>query len=146
MGGLQGSDRAPSSTPDTSQSLVVQPLVDDSQWDDQFAPLNFSPSGSRASSTHNSSQTISPDSAIQQSAISSLPTSSVTLGNPIQPAGENSSQSAPVTLVSPEVNNSSQEEDFGNIELLAREVYSLLKQRIEIERERRGTNYSGRLP
>ncbi|MGI0485763.1 hypothetical protein ACN4EK_10025 [Pantanalinema rosaneae CENA516] len=39
------------------------------------------------------------------------------------------------------------EQDEGNLETLAREIYSLLRQRLEIERERRnGSPYSGRLP
>ena len=33
-----------------------------------------------------------------------------------------------------------------NFEILAREIYSLIKQRLQIERERRGNSYSGRLP
>ncbi|MEB3151509.1 MAG: hypothetical protein VKL60_21140 [Sphaerospermopsis sp.] len=37
-------------------------------------------------------------------------------------------------------------DDLENLEALAREVYQMLKQRWEIEGERRGNNYSGRLP
>ena len=36
-------------------------------------------------------------------------------------------------------------DDTANLEALAREIYSRLRQRIEIERERHG-GYSGRLP
>ena len=42
--------------------------------------------------------------------------------------------------------NSSQQTDSKNLELLAREIYSLLRQRLEIERERRGSYYSDRFP
>jgi len=38
------------------------------------------------------------------------------------------------------------EDELANLETLAREVYKMLKQRLEIQRERRGNNYSGRLP
>ncbi|MEH1959238.1 MAG: hypothetical protein V7L05_18640 [Nostoc sp.] len=41
--------------------------------------------------------------------------------------------------------SSKKEENDGNLEVLAREIYSRLRQRIEIERERYGV-YSGRLP
>lgn len=40
----------------------------------------------------------------------------------------------------------SEDEGVDNLEILAREIYSFIKQRLEIERERRGNNYSGRLP
>ncbi|MEO1427805.1 MAG: hypothetical protein AAFV71_01820 [Cyanobacteria bacterium J06633_8] len=33
-----------------------------------------------------------------------------------------------------------------NFEIIAREVYSLIRQRLQLERERRGNSYSGRLP
>ncbi|MGG6286219.1 hypothetical protein ACQ4M3_31935 [Leptolyngbya sp. AN03gr2] len=36
--------------------------------------------------------------------------------------------------------------DANNLEVLAREIYGLLRQRLEIERERHGNHYSGRLP
>lgn len=37
-------------------------------------------------------------------------------------------------------------EELEHLDTLAREVYKMLKQRLEIERERQGNNYSGRLP
>lgn len=37
-------------------------------------------------------------------------------------------------------------ENKKNLEVLAREIYSLVRQRLQIERERRGDSYSGRLP
>jgi hypothetical protein len=36
--------------------------------------------------------------------------------------------------------------DEQNFEILAREVYQAIQQRLAIDRERRGSNYSGRLP
>ncbi|WP_413201430.1 hypothetical protein [Nostoc piscinale] len=42
--------------------------------------------------------------------------------------------------------DSTSEDESKNLDTLAREIYKMLKQRLDIERERRGNNYSGRLP
>jgi hypothetical protein len=39
-----------------------------------------------------------------------------------------------------------QEDDSYNLEILAQEIYSLVQQRLQIEQERHGRHYSGRLP
>ncbi|MFN6572513.1 hypothetical protein, partial [Dendronalium sp. ChiSLP03b] len=44
------------------------------------------------------------------------------------------------------ITNELPEDEYENLELLAREIYKMLQQRLEIEQERRGKNYSGRLP
>lgn len=46
----------------------------------------------------------------------------------------------------PSTNDSSVQENDRDLEVLAREIYTLLRQRLEIDRERRGSYYSDRLP
>jgi hypothetical protein len=63
--------------------------------------------------------------------------------NPVQMASPEGMEGSAVGenhfgAVSSLVENSSKEEDSKNLELLAREIYSLMRQRLEIERERRG--------
>ncbi|HIK04624.1 MAG TPA: hypothetical protein IGS40_07915, partial [Trichormus sp. M33_DOE_039] len=43
-------------------------------------------------------------------------------------------------------NNNLTKDEIENLEILAQEIYKILQQRLEIDRERRGNNYSGRLP
>ncbi|MEC4851282.1 MAG: hypothetical protein SAJ12_09740, partial [Jaaginema sp. PMC 1079.18] len=45
-----------------------------------------------------------------------------------------------------EIDDTSEIETTQNLELLAKEIYNLLRQRLAIERERRGSYYSDRLP
>lgn len=44
------------------------------------------------------------------------------------------------------ITNETSEDESENLEILAREIYTMLQQRLKIEQERRGKNYSGRLP
>jgi hypothetical protein len=69
--------------------------------------------------------------------------------SPLVLGTDTSSSAIEQNVVSNEVSsgeNSSQQTDSKNLELLAREIYSLLRQRLEIERERRGSYYSDRFP
>ena len=54
---------------------------------------------------------------------------------------------AKVSINPRQENESADENNFSqNLETLAQEIYILLKQRLEIERERQGARYQGRLP
>jgi hypothetical protein len=58
----------------------------------------------------------------------------------IQPLGAStpSREQIPSVEVVSSVDNSSKQDDSKNLEILAREIYSLIQQRLAIERERRG--------
>ncbi|MEW5861521.1 MAG: hypothetical protein AB1861_29760 [Cyanobacteriota bacterium] len=139
-------------TPKASESIVVQPLSDQRTWD---APQN--PIVSKASDYNNSQSNISQPimnspqnnslgNVIQTYSVPSRRTSASGMEALIQLMGDADSQVGAIEQSLSAVDDSSLEEASDNLELLAREVYSFIRQRLEIERERRGNNYSGRLP
>ena len=90
---------------------------------------NNSPSSSIPAQNHSSNVTsISNNTLIQRTKNSVAEEDTVTLES--QKEGEKDAQI----------------ENKKNLEVLAREIYSLVRQRLQIERERRGNSYSGRLP
>ena len=76
------------------------------------------------------------------------PVENASSSNLISTFNETNSAEQPVAQIEEisSTNNSSAKEDDRNLEILAREIYSLLRQRLEIDRERRGSYYSDRLP
>lgn len=103
-----------------SSTMVVQPLRDKKQWNNKLKPLQH---------------------------IKTL--NNETFGQVIQasPKTSTSAESMEDNYSNLWTNKySASENELENLETLAREIYKMLKQRLEIEGERRGNNYSGRLP
>jgi len=103
-----------------SQTTVVQALKDKQHWDNQLTPLQ----NIKTLKNKTSEQFIQ-----------------------AKPDTSNSAESIDDNYSNLSTNkDSAPKEELENLDTLAREVYKMLKQRLDIERERRGNNYSGRLP
>ncbi|MBD1943858.1 hypothetical protein H6F50_16080, partial [Coleofasciculus sp. FACHB-712] len=139
-------------TPKASESIVVQPLSEQRTWEAPQKPIISKPSDSNSSQSNisqpliNSPQNNSLGNVIQTYSMPSRRTSASGMEALIQLMGDADSQVGAIDQSVSTVDDSSSEEATDNLELLAREVYSFIRQRLEIERERRGNNYSGRLP
>jgi hypothetical protein len=119
---------------------VVQPYREDGQFEDAFPPLDFTGSSlGRADSTADGQESSSLGATISRYSTSSNTLSAYGMENPVQGA---SGQGMEGSKVGEDhvgsVEHPSKEEDAKNFEILAREIYSLVRQRLEIERERRG--------
>ncbi|MFE1745570.1 hypothetical protein [Coleofasciculus sp. H7-2] len=140
------------STPKASESIVVQPLSEPRTWDAAPKPIVSKASDYNSSQSNisqpmiNSQQNNSLGNVIQTYSMPSRRTSASGMEALIQLMGEADSQVGAIDQSLSSVDDSSPEEAADNLEILAREVYSFIRQRLEIERERRGNNYSGRLP
>ncbi|MBD1897114.1 hypothetical protein [Coleofasciculus sp. FACHB-129] len=139
-------------TPKASESIVVQPLSEQRTWEAPQKPIISKPSDSNSSQSNvshplmNSPQNNSLGNVIQTYSMPSRRTSASGMEALIQLMGDTDSQVGAIDQSVSTVDDFSSEEATDNLELLAREVYSFIRQRLEIERERRGNNYSGRLP
>ncbi|MBD2541325.1 hypothetical protein [Coleofasciculus sp. FACHB-SPT36] len=139
-------------TPRASESIVVQPLSEQRTWDAPQKPIVSKASDYNSSQSNisqpmmNSPQNNSFGNVIQTYSMPSRRTSASGMEALIQLMGDADSQVGAIDQSVSTVDNFSSEEATDNLELLAREVYSFIRQRLEIERERRGNNYSGRLP
>ncbi|MCC5634795.1 ELKS/Rab6-interacting/CAST family protein [Nostoc sp. CHAB 5844] len=109
-----------------SPTMVVQPLRDKKQGNNKLKPLQYIKTLKKADFSKN----VTSRQFIQASPETSTPAESIE---------ENYSNSSTNK-------DSASEDELENLNTLAREVYKMLKQRLDIERERRGNNYSGRLP
>ncbi|MBH8560915.1 hypothetical protein I8748_01750 [Nostoc sp. CENA67] len=102
---------------DHNPRVVVQPL--------NSKRSHYSPQAIHYPKSNNSSQIIQ---------TSSSPSSSTSVQNI-----EDSQNEVTIT-------HETSQEEYENLELLAKEIYKMLQQRLKIEQERRGKNYLGRLP
>ncbi|BAZ32218.1 hypothetical protein NIES4074_47200 [Cylindrospermum sp. NIES-4074] len=120
---------------DNSQSVVAQPLADENQWDNGLTSLlqsSQSSTGVNIPKSRNSSKVIQAKTNSSNSP-------------EIQKVEDNNNQ-ASVTKEAGKETSELSEDERKNMEVLAREIYKKLQQRLEIEQERQGRNYSGRLP
>jgi hypothetical protein len=116
-----------SSTSSNSMQTTIQRSPDNTYTDrDRDQDLYLTPTGLQRG---NPNQTNNPANTIQRA------------------LSEDALPEAKVTINPPQENESADENNFSqNLETLAQEIYILLKQRLEIERERQGARYQGRLP
>jgi hypothetical protein len=127
-----------SSTKGTSQdSITVQPLLDSEFSGYESIEMNYTPLES-------------PSATIEEKPSNQGTNNSDT--NHIQAdfaqntASTANIEAVPPTTESPPETNSVAEKEDDTLELLAREMYNLLRQKLEVERERTGKYYSGRFP
>ncbi len=117
-----------STTVDNSQKTIVQPFADERHEFTSIASTQSEYSQSEPkthySQTRNSRQVIQAYTDPSSSSLQNI---------------EETDNEVTIT-------NESLEDECENLEVLAREIYKMLQYRLEIERERRGKNYSGRLP
>jgi hypothetical protein len=126
-----------------SQSPVIQRHQDNGQSDSKAEDLVFTPEGFR----RDDSPVASGTSKVRRSLIqtkkharsSSYPILKKELPSAVD-STESSSNEVTISRQTP------QEDDSYNLEILAQEIYSLVQQRLQIEQERHGRHYSGRLP
>ncbi|MDA0212090.1 MAG: hypothetical protein OT478_18195 [Cyanobacteria bacterium FC1] len=119
------------------EPTIVQPLRDESQWDDDLWGGFTSTSTAQTASDYSGFEDVE-----SASLVSSSPPADSRLESELN--GEQ-----PIHEVESEANQQSERSSANptqNLELLASEIYHLLRQRLEIERERQGGYYSGRLP
>jgi hypothetical protein len=119
---------------------VVQPYREDGQFEDAFPPLDLTGSSlGRADSTADGQESSSLGATISRYSTSSNTLSAYGMENPVQGASGQGMEGSKVGEDQiGSVEHPSKEEDAKNFEILAREIYSLVRQRLEIERERRG--------
>ncbi|MBD1904756.1 hypothetical protein H6F53_04515 [Trichocoleus sp. FACHB-832] len=127
-------------TSDSSNSMIVQPLLEERGWQE---PIISSSDSRNSYSTVDSPHTDRANGVIQAYSNTSGRTSASGM-EALRQLMESSGGSKVEAHQSDE--DFSEDEGVDNLEILAREIYSFIKQRLEIERERRGNNYSGRLP
>ncbi|MBD2005286.1 MULTISPECIES: hypothetical protein [Cyanophyceae] len=127
-------------TPDSGNSMIVQPLLEERGWQE---PIISSSDSRNSYSTADSPHTDRTNGVIQAYSNTSGRTSASGM-EALRQLMESSGGSKVEAHQSDE--DFSEDEGVDNLEILAREIYSFIKQRLEIERERRGNNYSGRLP
>jgi hypothetical protein len=122
------------------ESVIVQPLWESNPSGYESVSMNFAPSRDSISSTTDEFKVNSPITPIQSSVVNGvIQTDAATdvRGTPATPEEE----------IEEEIENrTSSQEEADRLEVLAREIYNLLRQRLEVERERQGQYYSGRLP
>jgi hypothetical protein len=117
----------------TSQdSITVQPVADSQFLGYEPVSLNYAPSEAQKSTN------LEPQSKL----ISNNINNSYIQANSEPSAA--TTEEVPVTSEEPEPTDTKAEDETDNLELLAREIYHLLRQRLEVERERTGKYYSGR--
>ncbi|MCD8489305.1 MAG: hypothetical protein LRZ84_21845 [Desertifilum sp.] len=119
------------------EPTIVQPLRDESQWDDDLWGGFTNPSTAQTASHYSGFEDVE-----SASPVSSSPPANSRLESDL--TGEQ-----PIHEVESEANQQPERSSANptqNLELLASEIYHLLRQRLEIERERQGGYYSGRLP
>ncbi|MBD1928520.1 hypothetical protein H6F74_20035 [Trichocoleus sp. FACHB-90] len=127
-------------TSDSSNSMIVQPLLEERGWQE---PIISSSDSRNSYSTVDSPHTDRANGVIQAYSNTSGRTSASGM-EALRQLMESSGGSEVEAHQSDK--DFSEDEGVDNLEILAREIYSFIKQRLEIERERRGNNYSGRLP
>ncbi|MBD1831984.1 hypothetical protein H6F61_04595 [Cyanobacteria bacterium FACHB-472] len=127
-------------TSDSGNSMIVQPLLEERGWQE---PIISSSDSRNSYSTVDSPHTDRANGVIQAYSNTSGRTSASGM-EALRQLMESSGGSEVEAHQSDE--DFSEDEGVDNLEILAREIYSFIKQRLEIERERRGNNYSGRLP
>ncbi|MEA5566074.1 hypothetical protein, partial [Anabaena sp. UHCC 0399] len=127
-----------------SEKIVIQPQTDKKQWN-KVIPITSkrSPTVGRTLSHSLSGNELSQTEINFPPKNNSKNQSIQTYSNPFD---FTLIQKTEDSYTEESTNNDSTEEETENLEILAQEIYKLLRQRLEIERERRGNNYSGRLP
>jgi hypothetical protein len=126
-----------------SQSPVIQRHQDNGRSDSKAEDLVFTPEGFRRGDSPVASST----SKVRRSLIQTKKrqrSSAYPILEKELPSGADSTESSSneVTIS----RQTPQEDDSYNLEILAQEIYSLVQQRLQIEQERHGRHYSGRLP
>ncbi|WP_013322019.1 hypothetical protein [Gloeothece verrucosa] len=117
-------------------SITVSPIEAHQNFSYEPASINYRPS-----ETPNFSSQSDADSSIQANPENPL------IERTIEPNTPSAEKTELVTPIEEKQESSKTGEDEkDNLELLAREIYHLLRQRLEVERERLGKYYSGRLP
>ncbi|HEY9598296.1 MAG TPA: hypothetical protein V6D33_11560, partial [Cyanophyceae cyanobacterium] len=143
-------ERQPSSVT-SSKPTVIQRRKEERQPENEVEELVFTPEGfqradsgsDRSSRTSRTGRSLIQTKKRDRQALQKKTNNSSTASNDITLQMDSEPASQPITITA--LNSSSQAES-GSMESLAREVYNMLRQRLEIERERRGSNYSGRMP
>ena len=116
-------------TPKNSKPAVIQRAAATSKSTKQSPDLVFTPQGLR--------QDIEKNNSIDQNS------RKITQLAPSTSIDHETEKSSSITL---STFDSESEEQSLALEILAQEIYNLLQQRIQLEQERLGNNYSGRLP
>ncbi|MBW4557877.1 MAG: hypothetical protein KME59_18450 [Trichormus sp. ATA11-4-KO1] len=117
---------------DTSPNTVVKPLPDERRWNHESTPLTSTMSQySKSQPTVNSPKFSTSNKLIQAYT---------------DPASSTSVQKNEDTYTEIVTNKQLSEDELESLEILAQEIYKILQYRVNIERERRGNNYLGRLP
>ena len=113
------------------KSVNHQPTISQTYPEDEAEEIVFTPEGFRTVSSQTTNITNNRDGLIQTQRE----------GIQQQSVSEVISSVEPTSL-----EEDYTEEDTQSLEILAREIYNLIRQRLAIEKERRGSYYSGRLP
>jgi hypothetical protein len=122
------------------ESVIVQPLLESNPSGYESVSMNFIPSRDSISSTTDEFQVNSPITPIQSSVVNGIIQTDVATDVRETPA-------TPEEEIEEEIEERTpSQEETDRLEVLAREIYNLLRQRLEVERERQGQYYSGRLP
>ena len=126
-----------------SQSPIVQRHQDNGHSDSKAEDLVFTPEGFRRGDSPVASSTSKVRRSLIQTKKRDRSSAYPILEKELPSAADSTeSSSNEVTISRP----TPQEDDSYNLEILAQEIYSLLQQRLQIEQERHGRHYSGRLP